>query len=255
VSYRIQPLIWRAQIDATAQIVLLRMSAHADDDGGKVYPSIPSLASACGLRDRAVQNAIRRLRDIGALIEVRPADFASRRPTEYRLDLAGIEKLAGEGNRCTKDTGVLNAPVHQMRGPVHLKTLAGVLNAPESFIETFKETTSVGAVAPAGRYAWQGKVAKLSAKDYQTWKTRNHAIPDFDADLAGLDDWYDRLHPKGDAKRKDWFHAISASLAKSHQRWTAEIKNNPSRRGGDVARKPISQLRAGSPEAMAAYDV
>jgi hypothetical protein len=251
MSYRIQPAVWRARLDATAKLVLLRLTDHADDEGGRIYPSIPSIAAACGLRDRAVQNAIGRLRKTGALIEARPADFADRRPTEYRLDLACLQKLSDDASRCTKDTGVLNAPVHLMREPVSLKTLAGVLNAPESTNESSIKSTSGRADAPAGKYAWVGKVARLTGKDSQAWRSLYHAIPDFDADLSGLDDWYDRLHPEGDPKRKDWFHAIKRALANSHQKWTVEAKNNP--RAG--VRKPISQLRAGSPEAMAAYDV
>jgi biotin operon repressor len=107
MSYRIQPLIWRAQLDPTAKLVLLKMADHADHDGANVYPSVPAIASACGLKDRAVQSAIRRLRDLGAVIEVRPADFGARRPTEYRLNLTRIEALADDQHRCTKDTGVL----------------------------------------------------------------------------------------------------------------------------------------------------
>jgi uncharacterized protein YdaU (DUF1376 family) len=68
-------------------------------------------------------------------------------------------------------------------------------------------------LAPSGRYAFDGKVVKLSAKDFATWK-RSFKNLDLDAMLQNRDDW---LSTQADeATRKNWFIPTSNWLAKKN---------------------------------------
>lgn len=62
-------------------------------------------------------------------------------------------------------------------------------------------------------YAYEGTVIKLTKEDYDRWKKRYRAIPDFDAALGKLDDYYSSLDDCG-----NWFIRCSAALDKEHQK-------------------------------------
>lgn len=66
-------------------------------------------------------------------------------------------------------------------------------------------------------YRFAGKVIRLTVQDFTAWETRYHTIPDLEAELGGLDEWWDRMHPPGDKKRKDWWPALTAILNRKHQ--------------------------------------
>ncbi|WP_257540614.1 hypothetical protein [Sphingobium sp. CFD-1] len=73
-----------------------------------------------------------------------------------------------------------------------------------------------GAKAPRAddHYAFAGQVIRLNREHYQEWKARYHAIPDFDAELASLDAWY---QAQADDKRRNWFFSVQGSLNRKHQ--------------------------------------
>ena len=148
MSFRLYNLAWAAALDGTTKVVLLRLVNHARDDGSNVWPSIPSLAGACGLSERTVQLAMKRLRALGALVVVREADYAARRPVEYRLDLAVLEELPSWANRCNKFTGENSAPVNLVREPVKELHPTGADSAPESTKEPTKEPLEAADAAP-----------------------------------------------------------------------------------------------------------
>jgi biotin operon repressor len=247
MSYRLLEEIWSSDLNSTDKFVLMRLADHAQDDGTSIYPSNASVARFCSMSLRTVWESIRRLRDSGLLVEVRKANSGGRKTAEYRIDTGALRAHrmcdAELSNNCSR------AEIAHVQKPQTPKQILPSTHAEIAHKPLLNPDETLSGL---NRYAWQGKIARLNAKDYQEWKARYHAIPDFDADLAGLDDWWNRLHPEGSGERKNWFYAISASLAKAHQRWSAEGRKD--QRGGS-ARKPISQLRAGSPEAMAAYDV
>lgn len=90
MSIKISSLVWKLDgLTATQKFVLLRLADFADDDGGSVFPSVPKVATDCGLTDRAVQKAIRSLEEVGLLVLVHEAVFSKRRPREYRIAIAG----------------------------------------------------------------------------------------------------------------------------------------------------------------------
>lgn len=70
-------------------------------------------------------------------------------------------------------------------------------------------------VVPIRRYAFDGRIAKVSQADLDRWKSNYHAIPDFSAALQAADDYYSENPPK-DGK---WFFPVSRWLQKEHDQW------------------------------------
>ena len=73
-------------------------------------------------------------------------------------------------------------------------------------------------------YRFQGEVICLTESDFDGWKKAYHAIPDIVADLYGLDDWWNNLHPLGDPKHGEWWFPIRGALNKKHQNAIRERK-------------------------------
>ena len=78
------------------------------------------------------------------------------------------------------------------------------------------------------KYAFAGKVIRLNRDDYDTWKATYHAVPDLNAELRSLDDYYASEPPD---KRKRWFVRASAALRKKHEAHLARQKEA----GGELA--------------------
>jgi len=77
-----------------------------------------------------------------------------------------------------------------------------------------KEGEGANAPRAGGDYAFAGRVIRLNREHYDEWKARYHAIPDFDAELASLDAWY---QTQPDDKRRNWFFSVQGSLNRKHQ--------------------------------------
>ena len=67
---------------------------------------------------------------------------------------------------------------------------------------------------PSKSYRFAGKVIKLNSEDFEGWAKAYHAIPDLEAELRSLDDFYASKPAKD---RGNWFVRCSAALAKKHQ--------------------------------------
>lgn len=65
MSRRLQDLFWDIDLTATEQLVAQRLAWHADDATGKCWPGIATLCAKTGLKERAVQMAIKALRIAG----------------------------------------------------------------------------------------------------------------------------------------------------------------------------------------------
>jgi hypothetical protein len=74
------------------KIVAIKLADVANDDGSSIYPSIHTVASEAELSERQVQRIIEDFRKSELLIVVRPGGGRNR-PTEYRFDLAAIDRL------------------------------------------------------------------------------------------------------------------------------------------------------------------
>lgn len=64
------------------------------------------------------------------------------------------------------------------------------------------------------KYAFAGKVVRLSPRDHAIWAKRYHAITDFDAALGSLDDYYAGLTAK---ELGNWYVRCSEALRKRHE--------------------------------------
>ncbi len=72
-----------------------------------------------------------------------------------------------------------------------------------------------------GAYAFAGRVVRLNQRDFDTWQSTFHAIPDLRAELTSLDSW---LSDEPEARRKKWFNIVSGALNKKHQQLAAPTK-------------------------------
>jgi len=68
---------------STDLLVLLVLADHAHDDGGVAYPSVATIGRKARLGRRAVQMALRRLEDHGAIAQTSPA--GEQHPATYRI--------------------------------------------------------------------------------------------------------------------------------------------------------------------------
>lgn len=195
MSLKVTTLVWRAGLDATTKIVALRLADFADDDGGSIYPSVPRVARDCGLGERSVQGALRRLQNDGVLVMVREADFSRRLAREYAFNLAVLETMTvPDDDRRSTCTGAADAPVQEMHRrttctpPVQQMHPTGAPRAPQPSenpsVEPSEENHSVN--RPDDLF---GEAAGEPASD------QRHE-PDVDALFAG---WWETV-PKKVAK-------------------------------------------------------
>lgn len=76
-------LVWKSGLCGNELTIGLALADHADDDGGKVFPSKAHLAWKTGMSERTVQRYLREFRSKGYIEVIR--DATQHRPTEYRL--------------------------------------------------------------------------------------------------------------------------------------------------------------------------
>lgn len=69
--------------------------------------------------------------------------------------------------------------------------------------------------------AFSGRVIRLNKSDLGQWQKRYIAIPDLMAELGALDDW---LRDQPADLQKRWFHVVSGSLSKKHQKYLTDEK-------------------------------
>lgn len=74
------------------------------------------------------------------------------------------------------------------------------------------------------KYAWQGKVVRLSVADYDTWK-KAYSYLDFDAELLARDLWLAEL-PPSEPRRKRWFVSTSKFFANRNGEAKAKAKRD-----------------------------
>lgn len=68
--------------------------------------------------------------------------------------------------------------------------------------------------AKAGDYAFFGKTIKLAPRHFNEWKRLFKTIPDLEAELSTIDDWWQE---QPEEKRSNWFLATKGMLNKRHQ--------------------------------------
>lgn len=72
-----------------------------------------------------------------------------------------------------------------------------------------------------GKYIFKGRVVRLNANDYSSWKKAYHCILDLDAELQRIDTGFAAKAPD------NWFVAASNMLNAKHQKILGEQKSKP----------------------------
>ncbi len=166
--------------------VLCALGAFADRNG-KCWPATTTLAQKLGISDRRVRSCLRNLEACGHLC----TEHRSGRRSVYLL----VRKAVDPG------TSTSGGAEGELPG-----TPEGELPPNDSINDTLN--------VDAARYAFAGEVIRLNKEHLETWRKRYHAIPDLEAELAGLDSWYVGTDPKNG---KGWFHRAQRSLNEKHQ--------------------------------------
>ncbi len=186
--------------------VLCALGAFADRNG-KCWPATTTLAEKLGVSDRRVRECLRNLEARGHLCtEHRPGQrsiyLLVRKPLDPGSSPSGVDPG-------TSPSGVGGNPGTLPSGGAERE----VPGTPEREVppnDSINDTLN----DDAARYAFAGEVIRLNKKHLETWRQRYHAIPDLEAELAGLDSWYVGTDAK---KGKGWFHRAQRSLNEKHQ--------------------------------------
>lgn len=80
-----------------------------------------------------------------------------------------------------------------------------------------KEDYSAADAASSSRYAFEHGVIRLNSKDLEKWRDA-YPLLHLEAELYQLSEWAGRDHPK------NWFHAVSAALAKRNRQQAAALE-------------------------------
>lgn len=101
MSVHITSLVWKAEIQMSHKIVLLKLADHAKDDGSDVFPSQKHVAAECGCSDRHVRS----VQDwaIGAGILV-PVAQSRGRVNAFRFDIEALRTLSNRNHVPVEDT-------------------------------------------------------------------------------------------------------------------------------------------------------
>ena len=181
----------------------------ASQNGGKL-PAAQDIAFALRETVNAIETLLERLLNAG-LIDVRNGGANGKHYAPHRWD----------ERQYKSDTSTGRVKRFRQRSKSVSET------PPETDTET-EETVDKSTVRKtanfSGRYAFAGKVIRLTAKDFETWKAAYHAIPDLIAELTSLDTW---LTGQPEAKRKAWFQSVSGSLNRKHQEFLRSPPSGP----------------------------
>lgn len=91
MSVHITSLVWKAEIQMSHKIVLLKLADHAKDDGSDVFPSQKHVAAECGCSDRHVRSVQDWAIGAGVLV---PVAQSRGRVNAFRFDIEALRALA-----------------------------------------------------------------------------------------------------------------------------------------------------------------
>jgi hypothetical protein len=110
MSIRVMTAIWETCLySGSTLVVLLALADWANDEGGRVFPSLDTLAGKARLSVRGAQLCLRRLQKDGVIRPIGRTNGGRGKVTEYKINLERVNHLQGihrgslEGcNRCNK---------------------------------------------------------------------------------------------------------------------------------------------------------
>tara|TARA_Y100000034_G_C6833893_1_gene376671 strand:+ start:427 stop:1110 length:684 start_codon:yes stop_codon:yes gene_type:complete len=94
MSIKVMTMVFDAQLKSNQKLVMLALADHANDMGGRVFPSIERVAHKVCLSKRQVQRIMNDLRKEGLIHMTHKA--SRHRPREYRIDLFMLKAIMVE---------------------------------------------------------------------------------------------------------------------------------------------------------------
>ena len=94
MSIKVMTMVFDAQLKSNQKLVMLALADHANDMGGRVFPSIERVAHKVCLSKRQVQRIMNDLRKEGLIHMTHKA--SRHRPREYRIDLVKLKAIMVE---------------------------------------------------------------------------------------------------------------------------------------------------------------
>lgn len=88
MSIKVQTLVWEYYpVGGAEKLTLLKLADHADDEGGRVYPSIATVAFYTGQSERTVQRQVQHIQKLGWLVLVRKSKGQPGDTNRYRIPI------------------------------------------------------------------------------------------------------------------------------------------------------------------------
>jgi hypothetical protein len=108
-------------------LLALALADHADDQGGRVFPSVAALAIKTRQSERSIQYQLRKMEKMKFIILVGNRQGGRANTREYRINLEFFEKGANSAPFNTDEKGA----IHDIKGAIHdIKGATAI--APES---------------------------------------------------------------------------------------------------------------------------
>lgn len=150
------------------KLTALAVADHADHDGGRIWPTVASLARKTGNSERTVQRHLRQMQERGWLVLVRPANGRGS-TAEYRMPLERVKGVT-QSPFVTPERVTLESPFTEKKGdnrdtkgcqPRHERVTERANIVCESPTEPSTEPSTTAVVAPKKDFppefdlAWQ----------------------------------------------------------------------------------------------------
>lgn len=180
------------------------------DRGGPIPDDPRWLSGICNVSIRKWASLRQRLIDLGKLTV--SDDHLSNVRAELEIVSAELssEKLAESGAKGGRTRAENAASYKENSGLAE----AGLNHLREEKSREERKKEEGGAVAPIGKYAFEGDTIKLSQRHFDLWAKTYSTIKDLAGELLSIDAWW---QGQPAAKRKSWFHATPSMLNKKHQ--------------------------------------
>jgi len=114
MSIKVMTMVFDAQLKSNQKLVMLALADHANDMGGRVFPSIERVAHKVCLSKRQVQRIMNDLRKEGLIHMTHKA--SRHRPREYRIDLVKLKEIMVEYETPMKVRGDNMTPLNGQVG-------------------------------------------------------------------------------------------------------------------------------------------
>lgn len=105
MSIKIMSKVWESDMDSSRKLIMLAMADFADDAGGGIWPSIPTLAKKCSMSERTLQDHLAKMRGDGWLLIDGAKPVRGGYVNVYRINLSA--------KWCEICTGAKSAPVQK----------------------------------------------------------------------------------------------------------------------------------------------